>query len=172
MHRDGEVDSRRLLGWLDDEDAEEAPPDLLRRDLVRVVPERSYLLDPESVRVALAGEDSVLRDAGDPILGVRDVHAVPVDRHPFLDILVLEHHFDVVALSHTKLRPRRHAVEGQRLDAPTRCQSDRRAPRDQREARVRGSHLCSVEIGHAEPSWSVCIVGRGLGASAEVVRAV
>ena len=129
VHGDGEVGAGRARARLDDEHAEEAAPDLLRGDLVRVVPERPDLLRSESVGVALAREDGVLRHAGHAVLGVRDVDAVPVDRDALLDVLVPEHHFDVVALSHAKLRAWRSAVERQSRDRPTRRQADRRRPR-------------------------------------------
>jgi hypothetical protein len=73
---------------------------------VRVVPERPDLLGAETVDVALAGEHRVLGHARDAVLRVRDVHAVPVDRHALGDVLVSEGHFDEVPLAHAELRPR------------------------------------------------------------------
>ncbi len=83
---------------LDDEGAEQSPPHLARGDLVAVVPERADLLRAEPVGVALAGRDGVLSDAGDTILCIRHVDAVPVDRYALIDVLVSEDHLDEIPL--------------------------------------------------------------------------
>ena len=114
-------------GRLDDDRAEEPAPNLLRGRLVRVVPERADLLRAEAVHVALAGQDGILGHACDPVLGVRHVDAVPVDRHALLDVLVDQRHLDEVALAHAQLRSGRPAVEGQRVDWSARGELDRRS---------------------------------------------
>src|SRR5512132_616172 len=78
---------------------------------MRVVPERPDLLRPEAVDVAAARLDGVLRHPGDTVLSVRDVEAVPVDRHAVADVLVDERDLDEVSLSDAKLRAGRTAVE-------------------------------------------------------------
>ena len=125
-----------FLGRLDDERSEEPSPYLLRGDLVRVVPERSDLLGSEAVDVALTRQDCVLRDACDPVLRVRHVDSVPVDRDALLDVLVDERHLDEVPLAHAELRAGRTTVEGQRVDRSARGELDRRVPCRESEAGV------------------------------------
>ena len=74
------VDGRgRCPDRVDDERPEESAFHLLVRHLVRVVPVRPGVGGDEPVHVASADRDRVLRDAGDAVLGVRDVDAVPVE---------------------------------------------------------------------------------------------
>ena len=70
---------RRRRG--DDQRAEQPALHLRVRDLVRVVPVRADLVGDEPVGVRLPDRHRVLRDAGDAVLGVGDVDAVPVQRH-------------------------------------------------------------------------------------------
>ena len=114
---------------LDHERAVEAAAHLGGRRLVRVVPERPDLRGPEAVDVAPARRDGVLRHAGDAVLGVRQVDAVPVDRDAVLDVLVAQRHLDEVALADAQLGPGHGAVERERLDGPARCEPDRRRAR-------------------------------------------
>ena len=71
---------------------------------------------PEAVDVAAAGLDRVLRDAGDAVLRVRDVKAVPVDRHAVVDVLVDERDLDEVALPDAELGAGGAAVERPAVD--------------------------------------------------------
>ena len=169
-----EIETGGLLPRLDDDHAEEAAPDLLRGDLVRVVPERSELLRAEAVRVALAGQDGVLRDAGHAVLGVRHVDAVPVDRDAVVDVFVPEDDLDEVALPDAELRPGRPPVERQRVhDAPGR-EANVGRPRGQLEARVGGAVARPVQVGDARARAGVVarMVRWWLGSSAVVVGAV
>ena len=118
VHRQREVDPARALLRVDDQRAEEPLPHALRGVLMRVVPERSDLLRPEAVHVAAARLDRVLRDAGDAVLRVRDVEAVPVDRHAVADVLVDERDLDEVASANAELRAGRAAVERPRVRPP------------------------------------------------------
>ena len=94
----------RALLRIDDERAEEPLPHTLGRVLMRVVPERPDLFRAETVDVAAARLDGVLRHPGDTVFRVRDVEAVPVDRHAVADVLVDERDLDEVALPDAKLR--------------------------------------------------------------------
>ena len=111
VHREGEVETARALLRIDDERAEEPLLHALGGVLMRVVPERPDLLRAEAVDVAAARLDGVLGDSGDAVFGVRDVEAVPVDRHAVADVLVDERDLDEVALTDAKLRAGRAAVE-------------------------------------------------------------
>ena len=71
-----------------------------------VVPKRADLLGPKAVHMALAGQDGILGDACDPVLGVWHVDSVPVDRHAPLDVLVGQCDLHELALTHAKLRSR------------------------------------------------------------------
>jgi hypothetical protein len=99
--REIESAGRRILPWRDDEGAVEPLSHLVRRGLVGVVPERPDLVRAEAIGVAVAWRHGVLRDAGDAVLRVRDVHAVPVHRNAFFDVAVDERHLDEVALAHS-----------------------------------------------------------------------
>jgi hypothetical protein len=110
--------SVRLLPRLDHERPVEAATDLLRRDLVRVVPERPELVGAKAVDVALTRHDGVLRHSGDAVFRVRHVHAVPVDRDAFVDVLVDQGRLDKVALADADLRAGNLAVEGPRFGSP------------------------------------------------------
>ena len=170
---ENEVELGLLLARLDDDHAEEAAPDLLRRDLVRVVPERPDLLCAESVRVARPGQDGVLRDAGHAVLGVRHVDAVPVDRDAVLDVFVPKHDLHEVSLPDPKLRPRRLSVERQRVHDAPRREPDVGSPRGQLEARVGRAFARSMEVGDARSRGGVVAsVIRRLGSASELVSAV
>ena len=109
------------VAWLDHDHAEQAAPHLLRGDLVGVVPERPDLVRPEAVGVGLARQHCVLCHAGDAVLSVRNVDAVPVDGHALGDVVVAEHDLHQVALPDAEFRARRGPVVGQRVhDAPRR----------------------------------------------------
>jgi hypothetical protein len=111
VHGKDEVEPPRLRIRLDHERAEEPQLHALRGVLMRVVPERPVLLRAEAVDVAAARLNSVLRDAGDAVLRVRDVEAVPVDRHAVADVLVDERDLNEISLTDAKLRAGRPAVE-------------------------------------------------------------
>ena len=83
-----DVCTMRRLARRDDERSVETALDLAGRVLVRVVPVRSGLRDPEAVDVRAARPHGVLRHARDAVLGIRHVDAVPVDRHAFVDVAV------------------------------------------------------------------------------------
>ena len=173
VRREGEIDPGLLRARLDDDHAEETAPDLLRRDLVRVVPERPDLLCAESVRVARAGQDGVLRDAGHAVLGVRHVDAVPVDRDAVLDVVVPEDDLHEISLRDSKLWAGRLPVERQRVyDAPRR-EADVGSPRGQLEARVGRVVARPVQVGDARSRAGVVAgVIRWLGSASVLVRAV
>ncbi len=137
-----------------------------------VVPERADLLGSKAVDVALAGQDGVLRDACDTVLGIRHVDSVPVDGHALLDVGVRELDLDEVALLHAELRAWRRPVERQSLDGSLGGETDLGAPRGQLEAGIGRARPRAVQILHAGP---VCAAVRGvpgrLGAAAEVVVA-
>ena len=115
-----------------------------------MVPERPDLLGAEAVHVTLARQDGVLRDAGHPVLGVRDVDPVPMDRHALVDVLVQQGYLDEISLAHAQLRPGRAAVEGQGVDRAARRELDRRPLRGEREAGIGHSVERAVHIGDAD----------------------
>ncbi len=81
-----------------DERAVETALDLVRRMLVRVVPVRARVRRAEAVDVRAARTHAVLRHAGDAVLRIREVDAVPVDRHAVADVPVHERRLDEVSL--------------------------------------------------------------------------
>ena len=112
-----EVEAPRLRALGEDHERPVEPAgDVVRGDLVRVVPERAGLVRAKSVRVALARHDGVLGHAGDAVFRVRHVDPVPVDRDAVLDILVAKGDLDEVAAVHPQLRARQAAVEGESVD--------------------------------------------------------
>jgi hypothetical protein len=164
VHRDREVELScgAPCARFDHERAVQATLDLVRRELVRVVPEGSELLGPEAIRVGLAGANGVLRHSGHAVLAVRDVDAVPVHRDPVVEVLVPERHLDEVALVDAELGPGNLAVEGQRVDLSSRIEPDPGLLRGEHEADV-GAAGSGDEVGDARPG-VVMVAGRGSAA--------
>ena len=73
---------------------------------MRVVPVAAGVLGDEPVDVPLAGHYGVLGDAGDSILCVGQVDAVPVRGDPIGDRVVDQRHLDQLALLGPNQRPR------------------------------------------------------------------
>ena len=113
------------LGGLHDQPSEEPPDHLLVRHLVGVVPVAAGVVDDEPVDVVLADADGVLGDAGDAVLGVRDVDPVPVHADAVLDVLVVHADLEQVTLGRLDRRTGGGAVEGVALDLAARRQRDR-----------------------------------------------
>jgi hypothetical protein len=91
---------------VDDEPAEEAALDLLVRHLVRVVPVGPGVRGDEPVDVLPTDRHGVLGDAGDAVLGVGHVDAVPVQRDPVRDGPVDQRHLDQLSLPRADHRAR------------------------------------------------------------------
>ena len=89
---------------------EQPPLDLDVGDLVGVVPVAARVVGDEAVDVGLAGHHGVLGDAGDPIGGVDQVDAVPVQGGSVGDVVVDQSHLDEVTLGD----PQRRAGRGSR----------------------------------------------------------
>ena len=87
----------------DDERSVQTTLDLARGVLVRVVPVRAGLVDPEAVDVRATRVHGVLRHTRHAVLGVRDVDSVPMDRHALVYVAVDERHLDELARTHAEL---------------------------------------------------------------------
>ena len=120
-----DVDAGVGLGGLHDQRPEEPPDHLLVGHLVGVVPVAAGVVDDEPVDVVLADADGVLGDAGDAVLGVGDVDAVPVHADAVLDVLVVHAHLEQVTHGRLDRRAGGGAVERVPLDLATRLERDR-----------------------------------------------
>ena len=118
------------------ERAEQALDDLLVGDLVGVVPVGAGVLDDEAVDELLARHHRVLGDPGDPVLPVRYVDPVPVQRRAVGHRLVAEADLDEVALRGLHHRAGARAVDGEAVDLAARGQGDRAGGGDQVDADV------------------------------------
>ena len=116
---------------------EQPPLHLLVGQLVRVVPVGPRVPGHEPVGVLLADGDGVLGDAGHAVRGVRDIHAVPVQRDPVGDGLVDQPDLHQLALPGPDGRPRSRAVECVALDDPARRQRHALRSRDQCHRHIR-----------------------------------
>ena len=108
------VGIRRRRG--DHQRPEEPALDLGVRDLVRVVPVRADLVGDEPVGVRLPHRHRVLRDAGDAVLGVGDVDAVPVQGHAVRHRRVDQPDLDELPLHGVDHRAGRRVVDGVAVD--------------------------------------------------------
>src|SRR5438309_2214602 len=104
------------VGGNNDEWAEQTERELFAGVLVRVVPERARLARHKFVRVLATWRDSVLRYASDAVLGVRQLHAMPVNRRRVWE-LIEQCHLDAIALGDAQLRPGDRSIESPRLAA-------------------------------------------------------
>ena len=151
MHRRGDV--LFLLGRRLAHDHERSVEALLHAVggvLMRVVPEGPDLLRAEAVDVAPARRHRVLGHARNAVLGVRDVDAVPVDRHAVVDVLVDEGDLEELPALHADLGAGRAAVERPRVDLLPRGEADPRLLRGQRDADVRLPRRRDLRVGDAE----------------------
>ena len=102
-------------GGMHDEAAKHA--DHLLHGHVRVVEERSALVNMELVDEAAAGKHGLLRDAGLAVVADLIFKAVPVNR-TWLGKMVVEDDADVVALIDLNGGPGRRAIEAPEVERP------------------------------------------------------
>lgn len=102
-----------------------------------VVPVRARILGDEPVDVPAADRDSVLGDAGDAVLGVRQVDAVPVQGGPVGHRVVEQGHLQQVALVGAQQRPGGGVVDRVARNSAAADQRDRLLAGHQRDRDVR-----------------------------------
>ena len=143
---------------------------LLVGDLVGVVPVAPRLPGHEPVGVLLARPHGVLGDAGDTVLGVRHVDAVPVQRDPVGDVVVGQPHLEELALGDVDLGAGRGAVEGVPvLDLAPRCQLQRLPTGDEVDDVVGGPVGAGGQVGDAARTRHVVVSVRHRPRAAAVV---
>jgi hypothetical protein len=116
---------------------------------VGVVPKGARLFRAEAVGVALAGLDGVLGEAGNTVLGIGDIYAVPVDRNSRLDVFVDEDHLDQVALPSAQFWTGGFPVERPGLDGLAGAQLYPGLLCGEGEPAIRLSRILLPQIRHA-----------------------
>ena len=129
--------------------AEQSPGDLLVRQLVRVVPVGAGIRSHPAIGVLLPDPHGILGHSRDPVLGIRHVDPVPVQRHPSADGLVAQPHLDELAHGGLDQRAGRCPVDRETFDAFPRSQLHRALSGHQVDDHVGLTRRVGVEIGHA-----------------------
>ena len=142
MHRRDHIDIPSRFGRTDDEHAEQAA---------------------EPVDVPLAGHYGFLGDAGDSILCVGQVDAVPVQGDPIGDRVVDQRHLDQLALLGLDQRTRGFVVEGVALDGLTGRQDDVLLAGNQGDRDVRLTRPRAGQLGDRYGTWPHNWAGQRVG---------